>query len=126
MRAADTNLLVRIITRDDEAQAGAAEKFVAPGAFIPHIVLVETVWVLDAVYSLGRRQLATAVDMLLNHQCLAVQNADVVAAALKHFRQHAGVGFSDCLTLEVARRFGHLPLGAFDRRLSRLPDVQRV
>lgn len=126
MRAADTNLLVRLITRDDPSQVSAAEAFVAPGAWVAQIVLVETVWVLEAVYSLGRRQLAHAIDMLLNHQSLAIQDTDVVAAALAQYRKYAGVSFSDCLTLEVGRRLGHLPLGTFDKRLGRLPDVQRL
>ena len=80
----------------------------------------------DAVYALGRRQIALAVEMLLNHRSLAIQDADVVAAALAQFRRYSGVGFSDCLSLEVARRAGHLPLGTFDRQLARLPDVQRL
>ncbi len=126
MRAADTNILVRLITRDDEAQTASAEDFVNSGAWVPQIVLVETMWVLDAVYALGRRQIALAVEMLLNHRSLAIQDADVVVAALAQFRQYTGVGFSDCLSLEVARRAGHLPLGTFDRQFARLPDVQRL
>ena len=126
MRAADTNVLVRLIARDDLAQADAAEQFISPGAWVPHIVLVETMWVLDAVYKLGRRQIALAVDMLLNHRSLAIQDADVVVSALAHFRRQSGVGFSDCLALEVARRAGHLPLGTFDRQFAKLPDVQRL
>lgn len=126
MHAADTNVLVRLITRDDEAQLHSAEEFIAPGAWVSHIVLVETMWVLDAVYELDRKQIATATEMLLNHRSLAVQGADVVAAALLTFRRHAGVGFSDCLALEVARRAGHLPVGTFDRQFARLPDVQRL
>lgn len=126
MRAADTNILVRLITRDDEAQTASAEDFVNSGAWVPQIVLVETMWVLDAVYALGRRQIALAVEMLLNHRSLAIQDADVVVAALAQFRRYAGVGFSDCLSLEVARKAGHLPLGTFDRQFARLPDVQRL
>jgi len=126
MRAADTNVLVRLITRDNAAQADSAEQFISPGAWVPHIVLVETIWVLDAVYKLGRRQIALAVDMLLNHRSLAIQDADVVVSALTHFRRQSGVGFSDCLALEVARRAGHLPLGTFDRQFAKLPDVQRL
>lgn len=126
MRAADTNVLVRLLARDDEAQAESAEGFIAPGAWVPHIVLVETMWVLDAVYKLGRRQIALAIEMLLNHQSLAIQDGDVVVAALAQFRRQAGVGFSDCLALEVARRAGHLPLGTFDRQFAKLPDVQRL
>jgi len=36
------------------------------------------------------------------------------------------VGFSDCLLLELARKAGHLPLGTFDRNLSKLPGAQSL
>jgi hypothetical protein len=35
--------------------------------------------------------------MLLNHQDLTVQDADVVAGALAHFRKRPALGFSACL-----------------------------
>jgi len=126
MRAVDTNLLVRLITNDDEAQARVAEEFIAAGAWIPHVVLVEVMWVLASAFDLSRARLAEAIDMLLNHTSLAIQDSEVVSAALANFRQHAGVEFSDCLALETARRAGHLPFGTFDRRFSRLPGVQRL
>ncbi len=50
MRAVDTNVLVRLLARDDAAQAEAAEAFVAGGAWVSHVVLVETIWVLESVY----------------------------------------------------------------------------
>jgi predicted nucleic-acid-binding protein len=64
--------------------------------------------------------------MLLNHQDLSVQDADVVAAALGHFRKRPALGFSDCLILEVARKAGHLPLGTFDRELGNLAGAQKL
>jgi len=39
MRAVDTNLLVRLIVRDDLKQVDAAEAFVAGGAWISHLPL---------------------------------------------------------------------------------------
>jgi predicted nucleic-acid-binding protein len=126
MRAVDTNVLVRLMTRDDPRQVAAAEAFVAPGAWVPHVVLVEAVWVFVSVYGLEPAAVATAVDMLLNHQDLTVQDGDVVTAALDQFRAKPAVGFSDCLVLEVARKAGHLPLGTFDRSLARLDGAQRL
>jgi predicted nucleic-acid-binding protein len=70
--------------------------------------------------------MATAVEMLLNHRNLSLQDADVVAAALIHFRKRPKLGFSDCLVLEVARKAGHIPLGTFDRELSKLDGAQRL
>ncbi len=126
MRAVDTNVLVRLTTRDHPKQVAAAERFVAPGAWVPHVVLAETVWFLSAVYELGPTEIATAVEMLLNHTDLTLQDADAVAAALEHYRTRPALGFSDCLVLEVARKAGHLPLGTFDRELSRVDGVQRL
>jgi len=126
MRAVDTNLLVRLATRDDPRQVAAAEVFVERGAWVSHIVLAEFVWVLTSVYGLVASQVAAAVEMLLAHQNLTVQDADVVGAAVEQYRKKPSLNFSDCLVLEVARKAGHLPLGTFDRNLGKLPGVQRV
>jgi predicted nucleic-acid-binding protein len=126
MRAVDTNVLVRLTTRDDPRQTAAAEAFVATGAWVSHIVLVETLWVLDSVYGLTPEKLVRAVEILLHHKDLTVQDAAVVAAALDHFRKKPSLGFSDCLILESARKAGHLPLGTFDRELSKLEGAEKL
>jgi len=126
MRAVDTNLLVRLIVRDDPAQVAAAEAFVAGGAWVSHLVLAETIWVLDAVHERAAAQLAAALEMLLNHEQLSIQDAEVVAQALAQFRSRPALGFSDCLALEIARKAGHLPLGTFDRGLAKLEGTQRL
>ncbi|OGA52538.1 MAG: PIN domain-containing protein [Betaproteobacteria bacterium RIFCSPLOWO2_12_FULL_62_13] len=126
MRAVDTNVLVRLVTRDDAQQLGAAEAFVARGAWVSHVVLVEAMWVLGSVYDRGPGDIATAVEMLLNHEHLTLQDPDVVTAALACFRKKPSLSFSDCLVLEVARKAGHLPLGTFDRDLGRLDGAERL
>jgi len=126
MNAVDTNLLVRLVVRDDEDQVNAAEAFVAKGAWVSHLVLAETLWVLDAVYDRSPAQIANAIDRLLNHGELTLQDADVVALALDHFRSRPALGFSDCLVLEIARKAGHLPLGTFDRNLAKLDGTHRL
>jgi predicted nucleic-acid-binding protein len=126
MLAVDTNVLVRLLTRDDADQVSAAEAFVSRGAWVSHLVLAETFWVLDSVYDLTRAQIATAVEMLLNHRELSLQDADVVTAALDHYRRRPAVEFSDCLVLEIARKAGHLPVATFDRHFAKLNDVRRL
>jgi predicted nucleic-acid-binding protein len=126
MRAVDTNVLVRLATRDDARQTQAAEAFVASGAWVPQLVLVEAMWVLVSVYGLRPEKIATAVAMFLEHKDLTIQDADVVAAALEQFRRQPALGFSDCLILEVSRKAGHLPLATFDRDLSKLEGVERI
>lgn len=126
MRAVDTNVLVRLITRDDVRQVEAAEQFVAKGAWVSHLVLAETMWVLGSAYELKHGDLAKAVEMLLNHRTLTIENAEVVRAALAIFRHRTSLGFSDCLVLEIARKAGHLPLGTFDRTLSKVDGALRL
>jgi predicted nucleic-acid-binding protein len=126
MRAIDTNVLVRLITRDEPRQVTAAESFVAKGAWISHVVLAEATWVLASVYDLNAMEIARAIEMLLNHKDLALQEAEVVSAALDRFRKKPSLGFSDCLLLEAARKSGNLPLGTFDRNLSKLPGAMAL
>ena len=126
MRAVDTNVLVRILTRDDEKQASSADAFVARGVWASHLVLAETAWVLSSLYDLGHEHVATAVEMLLHHEHIAVHDGETVAAALQRYREKPNLGFMDCLILETARKAGHLPLGTFDRALSKLDDVERL
>ena len=126
MRAVDTNVLVRLVTRDDPKQVTAAEAFIEGGAWVSHLVLMEASWVLTTVYKVAAQELSVAIDMLLNHKRLTVQDADVVASALHTFEGKPSLGFSDCLVLEVARRAGHLPLGTFDKDLGKLEGAERL
>lgn len=126
MRAVDTNVVLRLIVRDNPEQVGAAEKFTAGGAWVSHLVLAETTWVLDAVYERSAEQIAVAIEMLLNHKDLTLQDPDVVSSALEQFRKRPALGFSDCLVLEIARKAGHVPLGTFDRNLAKLDCAQLV
>jgi predicted nucleic-acid-binding protein len=126
MRAIDTNVLVRLITRDDTGQAEQAASFVEKGVWVSVLVLAEALWVLRSVYRLDAAGLASAVEMLLNHKDLTLQDADVVQAALDLFRSRPAVGFSDCLMLHLARKAGHLPLGTFDRALGKVEGAQRL
>lgn len=126
MRAVDTNVVVRIVTRDDEKQAKVADAFIEGGAWVSHVVLAETMWVLGDVYDLDHSEIATAIDMLLEHRSLIIEDPEVVEMALEHYRRKPSLGFSDCLILEIARKTEHLPLGTFDRNLSKLEGAERL
>jgi predicted nucleic-acid-binding protein len=126
MRAVDTNVLIRLITRDDVRQVVSAEKFIEKGAWVSLIALVETTWVLSTVYELSPKDLAQAIEMLLEHRDLVLQDPDTVAGALELFRSKPALGFSDCVMLAVAQRAGHLPLGTFDRNLGKVEGSQKL
>ena len=124
MRAVDTNVLVRLIVRDDPAQVEKAEAFVAHGAWVSQIVLAETVWVLESVYGLDRAQITTVVTMLVEHDRVTLQDEDVIRSAHSAFERNRLVGFTDCLVVEAARKAGRLPVGTFDKAMSRIDGGQ--
>ena len=126
MRAIDTNVLVRLVTRDDARQVASADVFVEKGAWVSILALAEATWVLAAVYERSAADLVTAIEMLLNHRDLTLQDSDVVTAALDLFRSRPALGFSGCLTLQLARKAGHLPLGTFDRALGKVEGTQKL
>jgi len=126
MRAIDANVLVRLITRDDPRQAASANRFVQEGAWVSVLALAEATWVLATVYELSSDDLAKAIEMLLNHRDLALQDAETIQVALELFRARPALGFSDCLMLQMARKAGHLPLGTFDRKLAKVEGAQKL
>lgn len=80
--------------------------------------------VLAAVSDVTHAEIATAIDMLLHHRDLTLEASDSVAAALEQYRNRPALRFSDCLIVEPARKAGHLPLGTFDRQLSKLNGAE--
>ena len=126
MRAIDTDVLVQFITRCDRSQAASADLFVEQGAWVSVLALAEATWILATKYKLRAADIATAVEMLLNHKDLTLQDSDAVAAALDLFRSRPALGFSDCLILHLARKAGHMPLCTFDRKLAKVEGAQKL
>jgi len=130
MRAIDTNVLVRLIVRDEARQVHAAEDFVGSGAWVSHLVLAETTWVLDAVHERSAEQIATAIDMLLNHERLTVQDAEVVTSATEQFRRRPSLGFSTAIFPRSTIRYAcarerYVCVAAINHRCHRLPVITR-
>ena len=126
MLAVDTNVLVRLLARDDARQAKTVDQFIAKGAWVSHLVLAETLGVLKSVYDRTATQIIEALKLLMAHESLVLQDAETVGLALAQFQLKPALGFSDCLVLEIARKAGHMPLGTFDRALARLEGAQKL
>jgi predicted nucleic-acid-binding protein len=126
MRAVDTNVVVRLVTGDDVEQVAIAEAFVKGGVWVPTVVLAETAWVLRANFAFDHEAIADSVQMLLDHEDIVFENANIVAAALDDYRRRPSLRFSDCLILAAARHAGHLPLGTFDKALATLHGTARL
>ena len=88
------------------------------------LVLMEATWVLTAMRELTHAEIATAVDMLLHHRDLTLQESDSVAAVLEQYRNRRAFRGSNNRRTPTARKAGHLPLGTFDRNFSKLDGAE--
>lgn len=109
----DTNVVVRILTRDDAEQAERAAQVFASGAlWLAKTVLVESEWVLRSAYSLPRETILDAFRSLIGYPPLEIEDRRVVLRALLWYEK--GLGFADALHLASLRpgaRFATLDEG---------------
>lgn len=130
MVAFDTNLVVRLLVRDDAAQAKKAEQAFlrharGDGVFLPVVVLVETAWVLAYTYELDRKAIHDHLQALSRTRGVVVDEAELVQDALDAYGKGAA-DFADYVILSTARRAGCRTLLTLDRRLGRERGVSSV
>ena len=129
MIALDTNVLVRLVTRDDEAQAQRAKVVFDlhsgknGGLFVSDIVLVELCWTLARSYELSRADIARTVRALLDNASIALESPAAVKGALIYF-EAGSADFPDCLIVAKAGEVGCSHTLSFDKRMGLLPGVQ--
>ncbi len=127
MLAVDTNVLVRLVTRDDPDQARKAfALFERERLWIGKTVLLETEWVLRYSYQLDRETILKALRGLAGLKNVELEDPLTVARALDWFE--AGLDFADALHLAASRHTGGFI--SFDQRLikraARLEAVDSV
>lgn len=112
MIAVDTNLLVRLLTGDDEAQhrAGAALFRTAP-IFIPDSVVLESEWVLRCAYDLTPADVCAALRGVFGLPNVSLANPRRIAQILAW--HEGGLDFADAFHLALCD--GHEALKTFDR-----------
>ena len=116
MRSVDTNVVVRFLTADDEAQFQRAKRlFEAGDLLILTSVLLETEWVLRSNFCLGNEAIVQAFRELAGHEGVHVEDAARLFRALKLTEQ--GLDFADALHL--AGSAGCTDFMSFDRPLAR-------
>lgn len=130
MATIDTNVLVRIITRDDPDQTAKAQAFILSqgedGVYVPAVVLAELAWVLERAYKWKADDIYKALHITAH--CGSFRLDDTCHSAIEVYKREAsrGVGFSDCLILQVAKDKHQEPLVTFDQRLGLLPSTKTL
>jgi predicted nucleic-acid-binding protein len=128
MIAVDTNVLVRVLADDpgQPQQVAAARALVSEAGrvFVPTVVQVETVWVLDSGYDLPKTTIIAALEHLETNQAFELEEPQRCRRALALFRT-SNADYSDCLILAGCQA-RCLQLHTFDKRFSKLEGVTRV
>jgi predicted nucleic-acid-binding protein len=115
MIALDTNVLVRLLLKDDAAQHAAAEKLLAqPREYaISVTVILELVWVLESV-GYDVTEVAGAITAIIAQPNVHVHHADAVAAATAQYR--VGADFADALHHALCPVPKHTAFATFDKK----------
>lgn len=126
MLGIDTNVLVRFLVRDDEAQFEKARKLikreVAAGrrVFVNQLVLMETEWVLRSRYAVPKNQIIEAISGLLDATDVQFEDEPSIEEALFIWKD-AAADFADCLIGAKNRRMGCRATASFEVKASKLP-----
>lgn len=125
----DTNVLVRFLVADDEAQTERAQELIRRARDagehlrIDVITLVETIWVLQRFYRVDRAGLLRLVDGLLGNSVFDLADRPTIEAARALFVS-GRAGFADCLISVRNAGAGCDYTATFDRVAAALPGTK--
>ncbi len=98
MISIDTNIVVRLLTQDDQAQyQKSLELFQNPEIFIANTVILETEWVLRFAYQFKPNQICSALRKLLGLPNVYLSDPMLIHQALLWHEN--GLDFDDALHL---------------------------
>jgi predicted nucleic-acid-binding protein len=122
----DTNILVRYLTQDAPLQSRKATEIIEhrlsevnPG-FVSVVTTAETVWVLDRAYGFSSREIAAAIERILQVEVLVVHHEQEVFAAMIALKQGRS-SFADALIAELGAQAGCVHTLTFDQKALRFP-----
>jgi predicted nucleic-acid-binding protein len=124
MKAIDTNILVRFLVNDDPAQAQQVRQLFSAAEqqretyFVPLLVVLESIWVLESAYQVGRNELIEVFSDLLLLPVLEFEQREAVQAMLQTARNDP-LDLPDLLIAKSALRSGCECIFTFDKKAAR-------
>ena len=118
MTALDTNVLVRYLAQDDDAQVQKILHMLdrkRASFFVCDLVLAETDWVLRSLYDWTGREVADAFARLTTIHNLAFENETRLRSSLKALRE--GADLADELIVRTCRDKGAKTFATFDKQI---------
>jgi predicted nucleic-acid-binding protein len=128
MIAVDTNVLARLVLRDDDEQFAKAQQLfdryadTAGAIWVSDVVLVELTWVLHWAAGHDRADIARVIDALAHNATVRLESPAAVRTAVRLY-EAGPADFADCLLAVQAGEAGAEALHTFDRKMRALPGV---
>jgi len=124
MKAIDTNILIRFLIGDDELQAKKVYMIFKKAEsekkelFVPLLVILEMVWVLESVYDIPRAEILDSINDLL---LMPIFKFDQLSALqqFSHSAQGNTYDLSDLLIAHSAKTNGCETVITFDKKVSK-------
>jgi predicted nucleic-acid-binding protein len=123
MKALDTNVLIRFLVRDDEQQAETIYRIFKEAEsgkevfFVPLLVVLETVWVLESVYKIPRQEILDSINELILMPILDFEAQPAILSFVSSARE-TKMELSDLLIAHSAKFSGCECILTFDKRAS--------
>lgn len=124
MIGADTNLVVRFLTKDIDGQAQKVKSLLQKGEilYINETVLIELYWVLTNVYDYPKIKFIQAIDQITNTEGFVFFDEQIINASIADF-VNSSAGFNDCLIHQMNKSRGYKTL-TFDKKASKLKGMK--
>jgi predicted nucleic acid-binding protein len=122
MKLVDTNILIRLISKDDPKTAKRCRNLLLysdEDIFITDVAIAETVWVLDNRYGLTRDEITRKLIPLLTSPRIEFADRELLQQTLVLFGEH-GTDFIDAYHTALGRRTGYDAIYSYDRDFERL------
>ena len=124
----DTNIIIRLITRDDEKMTKKAEALVSKTNktyIFEDAAMMEVVFVLSGViYRRSREQVRDAIKTVMNFDNIFF-NKSLIEEALDLYVAHPKLSFVDCYLAATTIISGETPLWTLDHKLATQCKVAR-
>ena len=126
MIAVDTNVVVRFLVRDDEKQSGAAYRRLKKAEaererlFVPLLVILETIWVLESAYDRSRGEVLGAIEDMRQMAVFEFEEEKVIDQLLSDGRK-LRADLADLLIVHSAKSRGCEAGITFDKAAAKLP-----
>ena len=123
MKALDTNVLIRFLTKDDEHQAETIYRLFKQAEsgkkefWVSLLVVLETLWVMESVYEIPRQEILDAINELLLMPILKFEAKSAIQDLVASGRE-SDLDLSDILIAHSAKFSDCECVLTFDKRAS--------